>query len=63
MEESVGMAANRMETEIESRFIADEENLSEVTVQKNTDKTCQMFISINFIFMLSPKRYKVTSFT
>lgn len=39
MEESVEMAANRMETEIESRFITDEENLSEVTVQKNTDIT------------------------
>lgn len=37
MEENVGMASDRIGVEIESRFITDGENLSEVTVQKFTD--------------------------
>lgn len=34
-EETVEEASERMETEIEARFAADEENLSEIVVQKN----------------------------
>lgn len=37
MRENVGMASDRIEAEIESRFITDGENLSEVTVQKYTE--------------------------
>lgn len=55
MEETVGMASDRIEAEIEARFITDGETFSEVTVQEIRNITCQMFIIINFIFMLSPK--------
>lgn len=33
-EETAGEASDRIEAEIEARFVTDEENLSEVTVQK-----------------------------
>lgn len=49
-EETVEEASDRMEKEIEKRFAADQENLSELVVQKNTE--CQMFLNISFIVIL-----------
>lgn len=47
-------ASDRMEKGIEKRFVADEENFSELVVQKNTE--CQMFLNISFIVMLDTNR-------
>lgn len=56
MEETVGMASDRMEAEIEARFITDGENLSEVTVQKNTEHNLPDVYQYHFYFHVVSKK-------
>lgn len=57
-EETVEEASDRMEKEIEKRFLADQENLSELVVKKNTE--CQMCLNISFIVILDTNRQSAT---
>lgn len=54
------MASDRMEAEIEARFITDGENLSEVTVQKNSEHNLPDVYQYKLYFHVVSKkrRYK-----
>lgn len=56
MEETVEMASDRMEAEIEARFITDGENLSEVTVQRITEHNLPDVYQYDFYFHVVSKK-------
>lgn len=60
MEETVEMASDRIKAEIETRFNRDEENLSDVMVQKNTEHNLPDVYQCKLYFHVVSKKRSIS---